>query len=86
MPHSRTQQIDRQDIKALLQAAEINSLSFPQLARFFKEEIEAFLPDGVHKVDPRHGDRVLHKSSRARRPHDNRPARLALTSGPTSED
>jgi len=86
MPNSRVQQIDRQDIKALLQAEEINSLSLSQLARFFKEEIEAFLPDGVYKIDPRNGDRVLFNRSRARRPHDNRPASLALTSGSTSED
>jgi len=39
-----------------------------------QEGMQDFLPDGVHALDPRNGDATLFNESRARRPHDNRPA------------
>lgn len=69
-----SQRIDRETLDQILQAESIETLSFPELIRLFREEegIKDYLPDGVCQVDPRNGDRVLFNSSRARRPHDNR--------------
>jgi galactose-1-phosphate uridylyltransferase len=70
-----SQQLDRKALINILQAEGIESLSFPELVRLFREEkgISDFLPDGVYQIDPRNGDRIIYNSSRARRPHDNRP-------------
>ena len=38
-----------------------------------REEIDEYLPDGICRVDPRNGNRILYHSSRGRRPHDNVP-------------
>jgi len=38
-----------------------------------RDEIDDYLPDGIYRVDPRNGDRILYHSSRSRRPHDNVP-------------
>jgi len=69
------QQIDRSALARIVQAEDIERLSFPDLVKLFQEEAGTvrFLPDGVCQVDPRNGDRILFNSSRARRPHDNRP-------------
>lgn len=71
-----SQQLDRQTLANILQAQDIQSLSFSDLIRLFREERGSsnFLPDGVYQVDPRNRDLVVYHSSRARRPHDNRPA------------
>lgn len=45
------------------------------LVHLTREEIDEYLPDGVYRVDPRNGDRILYHSSRGRRPHDNVPER-----------
>jgi galactose-1-phosphate uridylyltransferase len=71
------QQLDRQTLATILQNEDIGDLSFTELARLFHKEqgLANFLPDGVYQVDPRNGDRIITNSSRARRPHDNRPSR-----------
>jgi galactose-1-phosphate uridylyltransferase len=69
------QQITRETLEQILQVEDVETLAFAELVRLFREEegSKGFLPDGVSRVDPRAGDRVLFSSSRARRPHDNRP-------------
>lgn len=69
------EQIDRQTLRAILQAENIETLSFPELLRLFHQEeaLRSFLPDGVCQIDPRDGARVLFNSARAQRPHDNLP-------------
>lgn len=71
-----SQQIDRERLFQILQAEDITALSFRELIRLFREEegISDFLPDGICRIDPRNGDRIIYNSSRARRPQDNRPA------------
>jgi len=70
------QQLDREKLVSMLEAENIGDLSFPELIRLFREDNDliSFLPDGVYQVDPRKGDRILYHSSRASRPHDNRPS------------
>ena len=68
------QQLDRSALANLLQAEDVETLSFPELVRLFREEITDFLPDGVYQVDPRNGDRIVYHSSRVLRPHDNAPS------------
>jgi galactose-1-phosphate uridylyltransferase len=67
------QQLDRRTLERILQVQDIETTSFSTLVKLFREEerILGFLPDGVHQIDPRNGDRILYNSSRARRPHDN---------------
>jgi galactose-1-phosphate uridylyltransferase len=71
-----SQQIDREGLLKILQAEDVTALSFNELVRLFREEkgISDFLPDGVCRIDPRNGDRIIYNSSRARRPQDNRAA------------
>lgn len=74
-------QLDRETLTNVLQVEDIEGLPFLELVRLFREEKELsdFLPDGVYRIDPRNGDRILHHSSRARRPHDNRPSDSVAT-------
>ncbi len=74
-------QLDRETLKDILQAEDIESLSVLELVRLFEEEkgLVDFLPDGVYQIDPRNGDRIIFNSSRARRPHDNRPTQPSST-------
>ncbi len=69
------QQIDRETLDHILQTEDVTTLSFPDLVKLFQDEQGSadYLPDGVCQTDPRNGDRILFNSSRARRPHDNRP-------------
>jgi len=67
------QQLEREMLNSLLQSENVEKLSFARLIELVREEVSDFLPDGVYQVDPRNGNRVLYHSSRARRPHDNRP-------------
>jgi galactose-1-phosphate uridylyltransferase len=71
-----SQQLDRETLANILQAENVEGLSFPELVSLFQEEkgISKSLPDGVYQIDPRNGDRIIYHSSRARRPHDNRPS------------
>ncbi len=71
-------QLSRQALDKLLQAADIESLSSEQLRQLFTGEdgIKNYIPDGLCQFDPRNGDRIVFNSSRARRPHDNRPEDL----------
>jgi galactose-1-phosphate uridylyltransferase len=71
-----SQQISRETLAHILQAEDVEAIPFSELVRLFHEEVgsQGFLPDGVCQIDPRNGDRVLFNSSRARRPHDNRPS------------
>jgi galactose-1-phosphate uridylyltransferase len=68
-------QIDRQTLARILQAKNVERLSFRELVKLFQQEeaIADYLPDGDWQVDSRDGSRILFHSSRARRPHDNMP-------------
>ncbi|MBC8254340.1 MAG: hypothetical protein H8E35_09925 [Ardenticatenia bacterium] len=72
-------QLDRETLAGILQAEDIEGIPFPDLVRLFHEDkdLSRFLPDGVYQIDPRNGDRIIYHSSRALRPHDNRPPRPA---------
>lgn len=82
------QQISRQALKNLLQAENIEQLTYRQLAAWFRAEpgITPYIPDGLCQVDPRNGDRVLFNSARSRRPHDNRNRRMNQESKPVNEE
>ncbi len=67
------QRLAREDLEAILQAEDVETLSVRKLMALTREEINDFLPDGVCRVDPRNGDRILYHSSRGGRPHDNVP-------------
>jgi galactose-1-phosphate uridylyltransferase len=75
MGRSTIQQINRQALHRILQAEDVETLSFPELVQLFRHEIELAerRPDGVYWLDPRDGTPVLFNASRARRSHDNRP-------------
>lgn len=71
-----TQKLSRSALTPILQNKDIAQLSAKQLVNFFKDEIDnKYIPDGICKIDPRNGERVIYSSSRSRRPHDNRPER-----------
>jgi len=75
MTESSSQHLPRHLFVRNLQAENIETLSYADLTRFFREEEElaAFLPDGVCQFDPRNREPVLFSSARAGRPHDNQP-------------
>jgi len=68
-----TRQLERQALDEILQATDVETLSVRDLAALTREEIDSYLPDGLCRIDPRNGDRILYHSSRGRRPHDNVP-------------
>ena len=70
-------ELDRDGLARILQAEDVEQLAFPSLLDLFREEegIADSAPDGLCQIDPRNGHRILFNSSRARRPHDNRPGR-----------
>ncbi len=68
-----TQQLSRDALSEILEAEDIEALSMSDLVSLVRQEIDEDLPDGVFRIDPRNGDRVLYHSSRGRRPHDNVP-------------
>ncbi len=74
------QQLSQENLAPLLEAENLEELSFVQLANLFSREkgISNFIPDGTFQIDPRNHDRVVFNSSRARRPHDNRPDGIEL--------
>jgi galactose-1-phosphate uridylyltransferase len=69
------QELTRDTLNRILEAPNLESLTFEQISTFFLEDadIAKFAPDGICQVDPRNGDRIVFNSARARRPHDNRP-------------
>jgi galactose-1-phosphate uridylyltransferase len=68
-----TQHLDREGLGRILEARDVESLSVGDLIALTREEIDDYLPDGLCRIDPRNGDRILYHSSRGRRPHDNAP-------------
>jgi galactose-1-phosphate uridylyltransferase len=81
-------QLTIETLKVILQAQEIETLSVEQLTQFVLEEkeIAKFAPDGVYQIDPRNGDRIIYNSSRARRPHDNRPSTSKINTGDADKE
>jgi galactose-1-phosphate uridylyltransferase len=71
-----TQNLSPEKLQEILQAENIENLTYPELARLTRAEpgLAAYAPDGICQIDPRNGERILFNSARARRPHDNRPA------------
>jgi galactose-1-phosphate uridylyltransferase len=67
------QQLNGEALARILQAEDVETLTVRDLVVLTREEIVDFLPDGVYRIDPRNGDRVLYHSSRGSRPHDNVP-------------
>jgi galactose-1-phosphate uridylyltransferase len=72
-----TQMLSHEALEEILQAGDVEKLSVRDLVALTREEIDDFLPDGVYRIDPRNGDRILYHSSRGRRPHDNVPESMA---------
>jgi galactose-1-phosphate uridylyltransferase len=71
-----TTRIERNQLKRLLQSENIENIPFDELVRLFREEegLSDYLPDGIYVTDPRTGEKVIFHSTRANRPHDNKPA------------
>jgi galactose-1-phosphate uridylyltransferase len=84
----RKPHLSRQALEQVLQAENIEHLSYEQLANLFQAEpgITRYIPDGICQVDPRNGERVLYNSNRARRPHDNQPEEIAQVSRPPGRE
>jgi galactose-1-phosphate uridylyltransferase len=68
-----TRQLEREALADILQARNVETLAVGDLVALVRKEIDGFLPDGICRVDPRNGDRILYHSSRASRPHDKVP-------------
>ena len=68
-----TKQLEREALEEILQARDVEGLSVRDLLKLTREEIDGYLPDGICRIDPRNGDRILYHSSRGSRPHDNLP-------------
>ena len=75
-----TKQVTREHLAQLVEWESLETLSFDQLVTLFEKEegLVNYIPDGLFQVDPRNNDRVVFNSSRARRPHDNRPVENSL--------
>jgi len=75
------QALERHVFEKILQIQDVETLTYPELVRLFREEkgISDYLPDGVYQVDPRNNERILYNSARGKRPHDNRPSQLTNT-------
>ncbi len=71
------QQLDREAVEDILQVKGVESVSVSDLLALTQQEVDDYLPDGVFRIDPRNGDRVLYHSSRGARPHDNVPERVS---------
>jgi len=81
------QQLELEQLAALIEADDVTTLSFEQLAQSVREEpgLADFQPDGVFQIDPRNGERIVFNAARARRPHDNRPGEEAPVEPPERE-
>ena len=69
-----SRQLARTKLKGILQCENLDQLSLGQISELIQQEegIAEFIPEGVCRIDPRNGDRVLYSTARSRRPHDNR--------------
>ena len=69
------QQLAEDILKGLLQATNINKLTYNEIVQLFHNELgmSDHLPDGRYTIDPRDGTPIVFNSNRRRRPHDNRP-------------
>lgn len=78
------QALSREQLRSILDSADIEAVSLDEITQFFLNEttIAEFAPDGICQIDPRNGDRIIYNSTRAKRPHDNRPE----TNNPASTD
>jgi galactose-1-phosphate uridylyltransferase len=76
-----TARIQRNQLNRLLQSEDIEDIPFADLVRLFREEegLSDYLPDGIYVTDPRTGEKIIFHSTRANRPHDNKPT------GPTGD-
>lgn len=74
-------QINRENLAALLEANDISKLSMEDLEMLFRQEgsLKRSLPDGSCQIDPRNGDRIIYVPRRGDRPHDNRPVKSTDT-------
>ncbi len=70
-----TARIERNQLTHLLQSEDIEDVPFDELVRLFREEegLSDYLPEGIYATDPRTGEKVIFHSTRANRPHDNKP-------------
>jgi galactose-1-phosphate uridylyltransferase len=73
---TKKQQLSREALATILQAARLENLSFPGLVNLFEAEegLANYIPDGICQIDPRNGERIIYNTARSRRPHDNYPA------------
>jgi len=68
-----TQQLDWEQLQALVQAESVEQLSMQQLHELFhaEQQMIPFLPDSICQIDPRDGELIVYNSTRSRRPHDS---------------
>ncbi len=74
-------------LNKILQYEDISLPNFDEIRQSFIEDraIAKFLPDGNYEIDPRNGDCIVFNSTRARRPHDNRPQNHHIDPGPQKD-
>ncbi|MFL7891333.1 MAG: hypothetical protein AB8I56_04645 [Anaerolineales bacterium] len=67
------QQLDRDQLEVILQAENIDQLTYPEMVDLFLLEkgLGDYQPDPIAHQDPRNSEQVLFNTSRANRPHDN---------------
>lgn len=68
-------QLSRESLTQILECEDLQTLSLEHLITLFEneEDLKNYIPDGIYQLDPRNSERVVFNSSRAKRPHDNRP-------------
>lgn len=68
-----SQQLNRDQLEVILQAENIDQLTYQDLVHLFLQEngLADYQPDHIAHQDPRNGEQVLFNTSRADRPHDN---------------
>ena len=70
------QQLPRDKASEIIDFTDLSEKSFENLLSsvLAEKDMKRFTPDGVCRIDPRTGIRVIYSEKRAKRPHDNKPA------------
>ena len=65
--------LSSETLQTILESEDLTTLAASALVETVRKQpgIEKSIPDGVFKIDPRTGDRIVYNTARARRPHDN---------------
>ena len=69
------QKLPREKAATIIDFTDLSDKNFEDLLSsvLAEEGMKRFTPDGVCRIDPRTGIRVLYSEKRAKRPHDNKP-------------